>query len=153
MNKEMVVLQGKMFTIELQSMLGSSPYGWCLSELPKGIVLVGTECVPTAPGVAAVTQKFHFGVASADEVKAEIVFVMASCLNLTDMKSEYRVNVTSIPSSSEEFVAYSDNSNTNELYGFVYDASKAAIPYGYIPGLGADKAQMPYGMVYAQNAA
>ena len=152
MNKEMVVLQGKMFTIELQSMLGSTLYGWCLSELPKGIMLVETERIPTAPGVAPVIQKFHFGVSSTEEVKAEIVFVLASHMDFTDTKSEYRVNVTSIPGSSEEFVAYSDNLNANALYGFVCDASKAALPYGFVRGLGADNAQIPYGMVYTQDA-
>ncbi len=136
MNKEMVVLQGKTFTIELQSMLGSTVYGWCLSELPKGIILESTDCVPTGYGaaVAPVLQRFCFGVASAEETQAEIAFVMTNITDPSDTKSEYRVAITIIPSNSEDFVAYSDNAT--ELYGFICDASKA---------------QMPYGMVCAQN--
>lgn len=149
MNKEMVVLQGKTFTIELQSMLGSTPYGWCLSELPQGIILIGEDRVPTAPGIAPVMQKFYFGASSVEEENVEIVFSLVNCFDPTDKKSECKASIRIISSDSEEFVAYSDNANA--LYGFC-DTANAAIPYGYASNQGVDNAQLPYGMVYTQDA-
>ena len=62
MANEMVVFQGKSFSVGLQSMLGSTAYGWCLTGLPKGVVLLGidTEKVPSSATVAPVIQKFWF---------------------------------------------------------------------------------------------
>lgn len=77
MGQKMVVLEGKTFSIELQSMLGSSGYGWCLAGLPEGIILLGEDRIAAGPAVLPTLQKFYFGVSSAEEAEGELTFVMA----------------------------------------------------------------------------
>ncbi|MDE5910473.1 MAG: hypothetical protein K2H52_17355 [Lachnospiraceae bacterium] len=137
MGQKMVVLEGKTFSIELQSMLGSSGYGWCLSGLPKGIILLGEDRIATGPAVSSTLQKFYFGVSSAEEAEGELTFAMACTFEPTRVEREYKVALSIIPSNSDEFVSYSENAN--ELYGFAGNQANAcntmnsAIPYGVLP--------------------
>ena len=135
MDQKVVVLEGKVFTIELQSMLGSTGYGWCLSQLPKGIIFEGEDRIPAAQGVAPIMQKFYFGVSSAEETEAEITFVMACTFEPAKVTGEHKVSLTIIPSDSEKFVDYSENANA--LYAYAFNQAD---------GCGAMNCIQPYGV-------
>lgn len=126
MAKEMVVLQGKSFSIELQSMIGSTLYGWSLTGLPQGIALLSTENIPTTGGVAPIIQRFWFGAYAVAKDKAEISFMLVNYSNPTPTDKKYTVSVKVIPSDSEEFAKFSENSD-----GMVRDACGPIMPYGY----------------------
>ncbi|MBO4291853.1 MAG: hypothetical protein J5898_08095, partial [Lachnospiraceae bacterium] len=146
MANEMVVLQGKAFTIELQSMLGSTNYGWCLTGLPQGIALLSTETEPAGRGIAATVQRFWFGAVSETAEKAEIEFTLIKLADMSATEQKHIVAVTVVPSDSEEFAPYSENSEV------MSDAVRnAAIPYGYVLG---DQEALKYGYPCgAQDAA
>ena len=146
MANEMVVLQGKAFTIELQSMLGSTNYGWCLTGLPQGIALLSTETEPAGRGIAATVQRFWFGAVSETAEKAEIEFTLIKLADMSATEQKHIVAVTVVPSDSEEFAPYSENSEV------MFDAVRnAAIPYGYVLG---DQEALKYGYPCgAQDAA
>lgn len=131
MGKEFVVLQGKTFFVELQSMLGSTNYGWCVRSMPKEVILIGMDNIPVREGIAPVIQRFYFGVTAADNSNAEIDFVLTCLTNLADVSDEFKASIRIVPSDSEEFTAYSENDiNSEALYGFVYTGDKA-LKYGY----------------------
>ena len=139
MAKEMIVLQGKSFSIDLQSMLGSTCWGWCLTRLPQGIALIGMETIPTAAGVAPVIQRFWFGALSAVKDKAEIGFTLINLSDMTSAKQKVDVNVTVIPKDSEDFAKFSENCddavdpvcNSAMPYGVVLGNRSVAFKYGY----------------------
>ena len=128
MANEMVVLQGKRFTVELQSMLGSSGFGWSLTGLSKGIALLNTTTTPStfARMVAPVIQKFEFVAVAAPEDKAEIEFTMISFATMEVSKQKHTVLVKVIPSDSEEFVKLSENSEP-----MFRDVCNSMPPYGF----------------------
>ena len=137
MAKEMIVLQGKSFSIDLQSMLGSTCWGWCLTRLPQGIALIGMETIPTAAGVAPVIQRFWFGALSAVKDKAEIGFTLINLSDMTSAKQKVDVNVTVIPKDSEDFAKFSENcDDAVDPVGptweecKVYSSAKARIAHG-----------------------
>lgn len=140
MSQSILVLQGKSFIVELQSMYGSSNYGWCLSSMPKGIVLLGIENVSMENKtiIGPVKQTFYFAAVSAEE-KVTLKFDLISAACPTDVKAAYSAEVQIIPANSEDFVQYSDNAN---------------VKYGYCCGVNEEtKAAIPYGVVYSQNPA
>ena len=126
MSNEMVVLQGKVFSVELQSMLGSTLYGWSLTGIPQGIALLGTETSRTAPGVAPVIQRFWFGAYAATKDKAVIDFTVVNVSDVAATEKKHTVTVKVIPSDSEEFAKLSENSNA-----MVSDVCNSMQPYGY----------------------
>ncbi len=128
MANEMVVLQGKKFTVELQSMLGSSGFGWSLTGLSKGIALLDTTMSPStyARMVAPVIQKFEFVAIAAPEDKAEIEFTMISFATMEVSKQKHTVMVKVIPSDSEEFVKLSENCEP-----MFRDVCNSMPPYGF----------------------
>lgn len=141
--QNMVVLQGKSFTIELQSMLGSTLYGWCLAKLPEGMILEGVDVVPSGCGtIAPVMQRFYFGVPSAEKTTAELKFVLANLSVPADIQAEHTVSLTIIQSDSEEFVKCTECANLKTAYAFIYNPGNIAQ---------AAQAQMPYGMVIPRN--
>ena len=127
MANEMVVLQGKEFTTGLQSMLGSTAYGWCLTGLPKGIALLHIENEPTASGVSPIIQRFYFVAYAKTEKKAEIEFTLVNFATKVPSDQKHVLAVTVVPSDSEEFAKYSENEDAMLR-------SNAAIPYGYVCG-------------------
>ncbi len=147
MQHEMVVLEGKVFTVELQSMLGSTAYGWCLASLPEGIILENIEIVHTSPGISPVIQRFYFGVSSAKAVEAELTFVLACTFQPDEIAKEEKISLTIIPHNSDEYVTFNENLRQKESA----NAANAVIPYGVQFSREAAQAQMPYGMVYNQN--
>lgn len=51
---------GQPVQINLQSMVGSTGYGWYLTEIDGGLALSSAVAVPTAPGIAPVNHQFNF---------------------------------------------------------------------------------------------
>lgn len=148
MQQEMVVLEGKIFTVDLQSMLGSTAYGWCLAGLPDGIILEGIQTIPMGPGVSPVIQRFYFGVSSAKTVEAELSFVLACSFQPEEIAKEEKISLTIIPHNSDEYVKYNENIRQKEADS----TANTIIPYGVPFSREAAQAQIPYGMIYNQNA-
>jgi len=51
---------GHSFDIILESMAGSTGYGWCLKSMPSGVELISTDEMPVKKGIAPVRQIFTF---------------------------------------------------------------------------------------------
>ncbi len=117
---KLVVLQGKVFSVDLVSYLGSTNYGWCLSKLPEGIWLVGYEDTCTGRGYSTTLQQFYFcAVKEPEDEPCVIGFKLACLSNLEEVSQEYSVEVTVVPSNSEKFAqvsAYQDVSVKYVLY-------------------------------------
>ena len=132
MSQSIVVSQGATFVVELQSMLGSSNYGWCLSSLPKGVVLLGIDTVPSPRFIGPVNQKFYFGACSCDQTLT-LEFVVTASHYLQDIKDTYTVDVQIVPADKQQFVPYSENTIANVKYGYAC-ADQDQMPigkYGY----------------------
>lgn len=126
MAKEMVVLQGKTFSIDLQSMLGSTNYGWALTCLPQGIALLRTELSWVNPRIGPTIQRFWFGAVSVTKDKEEIEFTMLKLSDMTPTDKKLSVLVKVIPSDSEEFVKL--NEKGESMFADVFNAIP---PYGF----------------------
>lgn len=99
----MVITQGEVFSIELQSMVASTGFGWCLSGLPEGIVLVGTDCAPAAVGIGPAIQKFCFWNASApEETEVKIDFILVNLIKMEETAQKHSVSVKIKKRSPEE---------------------------------------------------
>lgn len=153
--KSIVAYQGKTFQVTLQSMLGSTNYGWCLASLPEGIVLSGTQNVPTSQGIGPVNQIFYFGVVDVSENPNVVLVFKLLCLSdYTNSVDEVEVNVQLVPYNKENmnsnsFVQYSENSavyNAQMPYGFVLNSPE--VKYGYPCG---DTPVLKYGYPCGDN--
>ncbi|HEX2954730.1 MAG TPA: protease inhibitor I42 family protein [Bacillota bacterium] len=60
MSEQLEATVGQPLQITLQSMVGSTGYGWYLSQLNGGVVLSSAEIQATAPGIAPVNHIFNF---------------------------------------------------------------------------------------------
>lgn len=60
MENSIKAFQGRSFSVTLQSMIGSTNYGWCLTSLPSCFVLTGQVNRPTVRGIGPVNQVFYF---------------------------------------------------------------------------------------------
>ncbi len=140
--KTIIAYEGKFFTVTLQSMLGSTNYGWCLASLPDGIVLAGIDNQPMHTGISPVNQNFYFGVAAiSGDVNVVIKFKLCCLSDFKKVPEEVSINVQLVPanvnsdnanSDNASFVKYSENSavyNTQPPYGYVL--SQADLMYGY----------------------
>lgn len=146
MGNSIKAYQGKSFSVTLQSMIGSTNYGWCLMSLPACVVLAGQSNDPVAPGIAPVNQVFYFLVSGAPskEDRVELDFGLF-CLSNAKSGPEESVTVTVEIESLEEieavessFVKYSENTafyapdqaqqglQANLMYGY-----PSVVKYGY----------------------
>ncbi len=142
MQQEMVVLEGKVFTIDLQSMLGSTAYGWCLSGLPEGIILESIEIIRDSSGISPVTQRFYFGVSSAKNPQAELSFVLACVFQPEEIAKEEKISLTIIPHNSNEYITYNEQIRQKEAE----NVANCIIPYGVNMSREAAQTQMVYGI-------
>ncbi len=140
MSNKLVVLQGKSFYVELQSMLGSTNYGWCLKSMPEELLLTGTQNTHTRPGISPMMQRFYFSAVSAETTNVEVTFVLACLSNVSDVTDEFKAEIQIVPSNSDEFVSYSENGPAPQvIYGITYMGDQetvcgdnaAALKYGY----------------------
>ena len=144
MNREYVALEGKVFTVELLLHIGSSNYGWCISALPKEVILMGTENIHV-PGQynATVLQRFYFGAVTSQEINVEIDFTLNCWSDLTKVAEKFTAIVKIVPSNSSDFVSYSENETKAAIpYGFVMTADNT-VKYGY--PCGVQDANLKYG--------
>ncbi len=90
MEKEYVVLEGKIFTVELLSNLGSANYGWCISKLPEQLIVMGTENIPVGGRCnTTLLQRFYFGAVSAEQAETEISFTMNCWSDLSEVADTF----------------------------------------------------------------
>lgn len=147
--QEMVAYEGKVFQVDLQSMLGSSPYGWALSKLPEGIVLEGVETIRQTSGfaIAPVIQRFYLGVTAVKEYNVQLEFLLLCSFAPKQIADSCTITLRIVPENANQFAAYSDNAavqgvnipsganaiaqNVNVEYGYPCAATNAALAYGY----------------------
>lgn len=161
MENSIKAYQGKSFSVTLQSMIGSTNYGWCLMSLPACVVLAGQSNDPVAPGIAPVNQVFYFLVSGtpSKEDKVELDFGLF-CLSNAKSGPEESVTVTVEILEEEEavessFVKYSENTafyapdqvqqdlQANLMYGYPCSGDEcASLKYGY-PSIPAYKYGYP----------
>lgn len=139
MEQNYVVLQGKLLEVDLESMYGSSAFGWCLSALPKELILLRENIVPIKPGIAPVLHKFYFGVMSAENINVEINFVLAAFHELPYVADTFTAKVRIVPSDAAKFVSDgqfktdstpSFRSGNEQSYNRM-DMANDSRPYGY----------------------
>lgn len=140
MENSIKAFQGRSFSVTLQSMIGSTNYGWCLTSLPSCFVLTGQVNRPTVRGIGPVNQVFYFmtvGIPKSGNTAA-LSFGMFNLSHVSyPFKAEKTVDIQveitpcntkdSIASDSR-FVKYSENA------AFCGDTSQeilAALKYGY----------------------
>lgn len=165
MGNSIKAYQGKSFSVTLQSMIGSTNYGWCLMSLPSCVVLAGQSNEPVAPGIAPVNQKFYFLVSGAPSKgdKVELNFGLF-CLSNAKSGPEESVTVTveivlldEKEAAESSFVKYSENTafyvpdqlqqnlQANLMYGYpCYGNECASFKYGY-PCSDNECASLKYG--------
>ena len=154
MENSIKAYQGKSFCVTLQSMIGSTNYGWCLTSLPSCFVLAGQVNNPTAPGIAPVNQVFYFLTVGEPEVgqSANLCFGLYNLSHVSypfEPEEMVEIAVQVIPCDGavgSPFVKYSENtafyngpdSNlcADLMYGYPCSAS-ANLKYGY-PGCGGE---------------
>ncbi len=152
--QEMVAYEGKVFQVNLQSMLGSSPYGWALSNLPEGIVLeaVETSRLAAENTIGPVVQSFYLGVTAVKEYNVKLTFLLLCSFAPKKVIDSCTVNLRIVPENANQFATYSDNAVAEDP---AVNARNAADPiqikYGF-PCVMQDSALM-YGFNCAQPAA
>lgn len=143
--QEMVAYEGKVFQVNLQSMLGSSPYGWALSNLPEGIVLEAVETSQLAAGntIGPVVQSFYLGVTAVKEYNVKLTFLLLCSFEPKKIVDSCTVNLRIVPENANQFATYSDNAaastgsamnNTDPIqtkYGFPCVMQDSALMYGF----------------------
>lgn len=163
MGSKLIVLQGAVFSVELVSNLGSANYGWCVSRLPEGIWLAGTESIPVTPGRSGskTIQQFYFAAVQASEDESVTIEFALACMSEPDkVLQRHETEVKVLPGNSEKFVNYSENAVNTVMpygypdpvveygfpvnkYGFVCEAQNTVEKYGY--PCGVQDAAVKYG--------
>ncbi|MCM1047770.1 MAG: hypothetical protein NC433_05020 [Clostridiales bacterium] len=170
MQKEYLVLEGKVFVVELLSNLGSSNYGWCISKLPPQIIVMGAENVRVGGRYTSTSlQRFYLGALSTDEKEADILFTLNKWSDVNEAgKDSFTAKVKIVKSDSEEFASYSENEaniampyglvrsgidvqNSCQDYGLPCSVNDAALKYGY--PCGVNDAALKYGYPCGVNDA
>lgn len=164
MEESITAYQGKNFSVTLQSYLGSANYGWCLTSMPAGVILVG-QSNESANGLSLVNQVFYF-IAIDEPKKQSVELEFGLCcltqnpskLNPFKFEEKIKITVNIIPSNGQDgrsFVKYSENS---AIYSPNNMDLMAALKYGYPPTLKygypcdqSDCANLKYGYPCNQN--
>lgn len=145
MEESITAYQGKFFSVTLQSQLGSTNYGWCLTSMPKEVILVGqinepANNLPQGYVGGLVNQMFYFIAITAPkkqpiELEFGLCCLTQSPSEVTPFKYEEQVKVavTVVPSnelSEHKFVKYSENA---AVYSPESNPDLASLLYGYPP--------------------
>ncbi len=134
MNNNYTVLEGKSFTVDLMSNVASTNYGWCLTSMPKEIILIGTDTIPVEPMMAGgkSIQRFYFGAKSSENTQVTLQFELLNMGELSKAKDTYTLEVQIVPCNSDDYVKYSENAEQAAIpYGYVYNNPIPAEKYGY----------------------
>jgi len=134
------------FDLILESMVGSTGYGWCLKSMPAGIELISTENIPIRTGVAPVRQIFTF--AALKPLKNGLIeFDLLFLPDLSREAADHAAFRIDIHDKDENDVLKNEIGGQKFLkstgamvhakpaipYGFV-DSEKAILLYGFPPG-------------------
>ena len=139
MEQNLIALQGKIFTVDLQSMMGSTNYGWCLTTMPSTLILMATETIPSN-NMGPVIQRFYFGAVSSQPIESDIHFAMICWSDLTQIIGSHTVHLRIVPSENANFMPYSENAGNTcgytpgLKYGFPCEQAAMAngtMLYGY----------------------
>lgn len=84
----LLVQAGQSFDIVLESMVGSTGYGWCLKNMPPEIVLISTFTTPIHAGVSPVRQGFTLGAIKSCRC-AQLEFEMLCLFDLLREPADY----------------------------------------------------------------
>ena len=143
--------EGKVFTISLQSMVGSTGYGWTLSSLPKGVAFINKEITPTAPGIAPVNEVFYFcPLRDAAQGPQKIEFTKI-CLYDPHQSIRYGVTPEKVSVSIMVIPANEDGMDDFVEYSEGQASYNMAIPYGYVGDAGCTAGEK-YGYPCYENA-
>lgn len=140
MENSIRAFQGQSFSVTLQSMIGSTNYGWCLASLPSCFVLTGQVNNPVGRGIGPVNQVFYFLTVGVPEsgLTATLKFGMFNLSQVSyPFKAEKTVdiqvditpcNADDASASDSGFVKYSENA---AFYGEPSNEMLAALAYGF----------------------
>jgi len=149
MNNHYTALEGKSFSVELLSNIGSTNYGWCLTEMPKEIILIGTEIIPIEPIMSGsrALQRFHFGVKSSENAQVSLQFELVCMSDIKNVSDTYTAEVQIVACNSDEYARYSENEEQEMptlKYGYPCTVAYGypSVKYGY-PCVSSDQT-MPY---------
>lgn len=141
-------LKGRSLSVTLNSSLGSTPLGWCLTEMPDEVMLYYTENTMTAP--MSTDQSFHFIIKNTAEKKeVELKFKLVNFTNAEEVEEvvvpvEISDSDSGNAAGSDKFFEFDGNTasyNPNKLVldyafpavGYAYDSCAARPPYGVLP--------------------
>ncbi len=116
-NQAINVKRGEMFTVTLQSMIGSTNYGWSLTSMPAGVYLFAQCNEPVGRGIGQVNQVFHFLAITPANGIMNIEFKLL-CLSDPD-KVEKELSIGVFVTTGED--------NANSLDGFVRYSENSAV--------------------------
>ncbi len=102
-NEDLKIEVGQVIDISLESMMGSTGYGWELSELTGPANLIGISVIPSSSNaIAPVTQVFHLRGVSVGEVTVSFVLTAAWKLEEPVRKVTYKITVTEAQKPTED---------------------------------------------------
>ncbi len=118
-NQAINVRRGEMFTVTLQSSIGSTNYGWCLTSMPAGVYLFAQCNEPAGKGISTVNQVFHFLAITPANGIMKIDFKLLCLSDPDKVEKELSIGVfvtTGIENADGlgGFVRYSENSAVYE---------------------------------------
>jgi len=94
-NEDVEIEVGQVIDISLESMMGSTGYGWELSELTGPLRLIGISVIPSSTeAVAPVTQVFHIKGTGIGKAKVKFVLTAAWKLEEPIQTVSYQIKVT-----------------------------------------------------------
>lgn len=111
-NSSIIASVNHTFDIILESMLGSTNYGWSLKSMPDGVALLSTEIVPIRTGISPVRQIFTF--AALEPVKDGIIEFAMLCMS----------NPSSLPADTATYHIYIHAEDENDALEKVIGSSK-----------------------------
>lgn len=124
-------------------MYGSANYGWCLADLPEGIILQGISNEPANVGSAPVIQNFYFAAIGYQQFNVDIHFVLDDMSDPTIIVDRFSAHIIVVPSNANNFVPYSENESGTAISNEAAYRDKTFMAYGY--PCGVQEANLKYG--------
>lgn len=148
------VYEGRNFSVSLRSMLGSTNYGWSLTHLPKGVVLIGTEIANHRQGIMPVDQIFYFGAEGLngceEEKNLRLTFAMVCYSDFRKCVDEVDIDVMVMKEKNDKKVEIQAKKVQYANNSAIYNT---AMPYGYpfMKGEQYDRANQMYGYICCET--
>jgi hypothetical protein len=146
-NSNVIGQVGHSFDIILESMVGSTGYGWCLKHMPAGVELISTDNMPIRAGIAPTRQIFTFA-AIKPLKRGTIEFDLLCLYDLSRESADHQIYLVDIHDKDENDALKNEIGGQKFLkgsgamvharpippYGFA-DSEKAILLYGFPPSL------------------